>query len=332
MEKEKLKFALVGCGYIGKRHAEVLLQHPGCELVAIVDKDKEAIAGFESFKLPAFQSLQDCVSQMETDVVIIATPNGTHSQLAIEALQNHKHVLIEKPMALKRSDAETIIKKAGEVNKKVMVVVQNRFSPVSKWLKEIADAKILGKIFLVEANCFWNRDERYYKKGSWHGTSDLDGGTLFTQFSHFIDSLYWLFGDIKNISSRFYHFRHQHLTSFEDTGIIHFEFENGGSGCFHFSTASWDKNVESSFTILAENGSIKVSGQYMDKIDFFHVKDHTLTQQISEQAGKTNHHYQVIDAMVKAVKNNYTTNAMDALHTVDIIERMYEAGSQKNRS
>lgn len=332
MEKEKLKFALVGCGYIGKRHAEVLLQHPECELVALIDNDQKAIAAFDSFKLPAFQSLQDCLSQIETDVVIIATPNGTHSQLAIEALQNHKHVLIEKPMALKRSDAENIIKKADEVNKQVMVVLQNRFSPVSNWLKKITDSNALGKIFFVEVNCFWNRDERYYKKDSWHGTADLDGGTLFTQFSHFIDSLYWLFGDVTNISSRFYNFRHPHLASFEDTGIIHFEFKRGGSGCFHFSTAAWDKNVESSLTILAENGSIKVSGQYMDKIDFFHVKDHTLIQPNSDQAGKANNHYHVIDAMVSAVKNNSNTNAMDALHTVDIIERMYEAGSQIIRS
>lgn len=330
MENGKLKFALVGCGYIGKRHADVLLQNPECELVALVDNNKQALATLGHLNVPSFSSLDDCLSSEDIDVVIIATPNGTHAPLALKALEGEKHVLIEKPMALKKKDAESIIRKAGEVNKQVMVVLQNRYSPVSIWLKQIIESKALGKLFFVEVNCFWNRDERYYKTDSWHGTAGFDGGTLFTQFSHFIDTLFWLFGDIKNISSRFYNFNHKHLTSFEDTGLIHFEFESGGAGCFHFTTAAWNKNVESSITILAENGSIKVSGQYMDQIEFFHVKDQTLPVNFGNNNGTINNHYQMIDAFVDAVKEETATNAMDALYTVDIIERMYASGSQIN--
>jgi UDP-N-acetyl-2-amino-2-deoxyglucuronate dehydrogenase len=329
LKNRKLKFVLVGCGYIGKRHAEVLLQHPDCELVALVDNNQEKLSEFNHLNLPFFQTFADCFASVETDVAIVATPNGTHAQLAIEALQNGKHVLIEKPMALKKPDAEAIVKKAAEANRQVMVVLQNRFSPVSKWLKELVASNVLGRLFFVEVNCFWNRDERYYTAGSWHGTADMDGGCLFTQFSHFIDTLYWLFGDVKNVGSRFYNFRHQYLASFEDTGTIHFEFENGGAGCFNFSTAAWDKNMESSLTFLTEKGSVKVSGQYMDRVEFLHVKDQPTVPVISTENTAGNHHYQLIDALVNAIKNNSGTNAIDALRTVDIIERMY-ASTSKN--
>ena len=209
MPHQKIKFAVVGCGYIGKRHLNILSQHPECELTAIIDKDSHRLSELQHLNIPSFQSVDDYLSSdTETDVVIVATPNGTHASLAVQIMNQQKHVLIEKPMALKKSDAEYIIQTAKQTNRKAMVVLQNRFSPVSVWLKQLIDSNLAGKIFFVEVNCFWNRDERYYKKDSWHGTSDMDGGTLFTQFSHFIDTLYWLFGDIKNIKSRFYNFWH----------------------------------------------------------------------------------------------------------------------------
>jgi predicted dehydrogenase len=95
-----------------------------------------------------------------------------------------------------------VIFNALQRNKHVFAVMQNRYSPPSEWLKEIIETKKLGEIFMVQVNCFWNRDDRYYKKGGWKGTQDMDGGTLFTQFSHFIDIMYWLFGDIENIQGK----------------------------------------------------------------------------------------------------------------------------------
>jgi predicted dehydrogenase len=323
---QKIKFAVVGCGYIGKRHLNILSQHPECELTAIIDKDSHRLSELQHLNIPSFQSVDDYLSSdTETDVVIVATPNGTHASLAVQIMNQQKHVLIEKPMALKKSDAEYIIQTAKQTNRKAMVVLQNRFSPVSAWLKQLIDSNLAGKIFFVEVNCFWNRDERYYKKDSWHGTSDMDGGTLFTQFSHFIDTLYWLFGDIKNIKSRFCNFSHQHLTDFEDTGTLHFEFERGGLGCVNFSTALWDKTMESNLTILAENGTVKVSGQYMDRIEYCHIKNYDLPETIEAVNPSVSNHYKLIDAVVKAIKEDVSTNAEEALHSVDIIERMYAA-------
>ena len=275
--------------------------------------------------IPFHSSLAAYLEQSgEADALVIATPNGTHAQLALDALNHNKHVLIEKPMALKKEDAQAVICKAAEVNRQVMVVLQNRFSPVSQWLKGLVHSGALGQLYLVEVNCFWNRDERYYKKGSWHGTADMDGGTLFTQFSHFIDTVYWLFGDITRINSRFSNYRHQHLTAFEDTGAIVFDFEKGGTGCFNFSTASWEKNVESSITILAENGSVKISGQYMNTVEHCHIKNYRLPSGFSDY-DPGNNNDQMLDAMVRAIRQGGQTNAAEGARAVDIIERMYAA-------
>jgi predicted dehydrogenase len=301
------------------------MNHPDCELTALIDHHPLEGTELGSLNLPYFDSLSSYFSKDgDADAVIIATPNGSHASMALEVLEHHKHVMIEKPMALKNKEAIAIIKKAGEVNRQVMVVLQNRYAPVSLWLKQLVSSGILGKLYFVEVNCFWNRDERYYKKGNWHGTASLDGGTLFTQFSHFIDTVYWLFGDIENINSRFYNFNHQHLTEFEDTGSVVFDFQNGGTGCFNFSTASWDKNVESSLTILAEHGSIKISGQYMNTIEHCHIRNYQLPSSFAQYEPSGNHS-QMLHAMVKAIRNGGSTNAEEGAQTVDIIERMYAA-------
>ena len=95
------------------------------------------------------------------------------------------------------------------MHRTVFGVMQNRYSPPSQWIKGVVDQGLLGDIHLVQVNCYWNRDERYYKAGDWKGTADLDGGTLFTQFSHFIDIMYWLFGDITDIQGQVRRFQPQ---------------------------------------------------------------------------------------------------------------------------
>jgi len=331
---KKVKFGIVGLGHIGKRHAEMIQRNPDAELVAIADilSDKQLNYSFPN--IPLYKNLTDMLNfHPELDVVNIATPNGFHSENAIEALGAGMHVVIEKPMALSKFDAEKIIYKALQMHKQVFTVMQNRYSPPSEWIKGIIEEGILGKIYLVQLNCYWNRDDRYYKTGSWHGDKELDGGTLFTQFSHFIDILYWLFGDIKNIRSRFYDFNHSELTQFEDSGLVTFDFLNGGSGILNFSTSVWDKNLESSMTIIAENGAVKIGGQYMDKVEYCHVKNYLMPVLAPTNPGNDygaykgsaqNHNFvieNVIDVLNK--RGEITTNALEGLKVVEIIERIY---------
>lgn len=223
-----IKFAVIGQGHIGKRHAEMIRLNPDSQLVAVCDVLAKDQIGLTDIKEAFFTSYEELLaSDLDIDVINICTPNGFHSEYAIKALQAKKHVVLEKPIALTKIDAESILFKSLEMSRHVFCVMQNRYSPPSVWLKDIIDNKTLGDIFTVKLDCYWNRDERYYKKGNWHGDAKLDGGTLFTQFSHFVDIMYWLFGDIQNIRGNFADFSHKDLTDFEDSGVVTFDFING---------------------------------------------------------------------------------------------------------
>ena len=276
------------------------------------------------------------------EVVNIATPNGLHAEQALKCLEARKHVVIEKPMALHKQDAEKVIFKALQVNRHVFAVMQNRYSPPSVWIKELIEDHLLGKIYMVQVNCYWNRDDRYYKKGSWHGKADLDGGTLFTQFSHFIDIMYWLFGDIEDIQARFADFNHEKSTDFEDSGLVSFRFVNGGMGCINYSTSIWNQNLESSMTIIAEKGSVKIGGQYMNEVEVCHIEGYTMPELAPTNPGNdygaykgsaANHHY-IIENVVDVLNNRatITTNALEGLKVVDIIERIYQAADRQAKN
>jgi predicted dehydrogenase len=286
--------------------------------------------------------------------------------LAIKALEAGYHVVIEKPMGLTKSECESVIFKSLQMSKQVFVVKQNRYSPPSKWMKEIVSNGNIGDVLTVQVNCYWNRDDRYYKKRearsekhegnfssldcrfsalsaedlkNWKGSLLLDGGTLFTQFSHFIDIMYWVFGDVKNIKATFADFNHADTTEFEDSGLVNFEFVNGGLGCINFSTSVWDTNMESSITVVGTKGSFKVGGQYMNQVEYCHIENYTMPELPPTNApndygpfkgSAANHHF-VIENVVETLngRDTITANALEGLKVVDIIERIYETRDLK---
>lgn len=336
MNNRAVKFAIIGFGHIGRRHATIANEYPNCKVVAVVDTNEEA-KNHDLFPKGAefFTSIDEFIeAKLEADVVNIATPNGYHCPYAIKALDAGYHVVIEKPMGLSKSECESVIFKALKVSKQVFVVKQNRYSPPSRWMKEVVSNKTIGEVLMVQVNCYWNRDDRYYKPGGWKGTFKLDGGTLFTQFSHFIDIMYWVFGDIKNVKATFADFNHSYNTEFEDSGVVNFEFVNGGLGCINFSTSVWDTNMESSITVVGTKGSFKVGGQYMNEVEYCHIENYLMPKLPPTNApndygpfkgSAANHHY-VIENVVNTLegRDTITANALEGLKVVDIIERIYE--------
>lgn len=333
---DKIKFVIIGSGHIGKRHATMVLNNPEAELVGLCDVKNNSELGLESFEnVPFFNSLEELIeSKIEFDVANICTPNGLHSDQAITLLDENKHIVVEKPIGLSKAKCESVIFKALRNHKHVFAVMQNRYSPPSEWLKKIVEEKIIGDIFMVQVNCYWNRDDRYYKKGGWKGVNALDGGTLFTQFSHFIDIMYWLFGDIENINGKFNDFTHQHSTDFEDSGFVSFDFVDGGMGSLNYSTAVWNSNLESSITIIGSKGSVKVGGQYMNEVEYCNIEDYEMPELAASnppndygnyKGSAANHHY-IIENVVDTLKGRTTatTNALEGLKVVEIIERIYK--------
>jgi len=330
---QKVKFGIVGLGHIGRRHAQHIIANNRADLIAVYDLLPIEKLKIDELKKDLFvQSFQDLL-QLNLDVVNICTPNYLHATMAVDVLNSDTHVVIEKPMALSVRDARLIIETANKVRKCVFCVMQNRFSPTIIWLKQIITANYLGKINLLSVNCFWNRNENYYLNSTWHGSKIKDGGPLFTQFSHFIDIVYWLFGEPVDLRPDFYSFNKKKYIEFEDSGIVKLAFKNKMVGVLNYSTAVWNKNLESSITIIGEFGSVKIGGQYMDQIIYCDIKDYILPKldfdikcnDYGNYKGSASNHDQMIDNVIDVLLNHVDihTNSYDGLNVVKIIEKIY---------
>lgn len=331
-KSNKIRFAVVGCGHIGKRHIAEIKANFKAELIAICDiKPADEL---EDFGVPYFESLANLLAaSLSLDVISICTPNGLHVTQSLEAL-DYCNVLVEKPMALSVDDAKALIQKESESKHQLFCVMQNRYSPPAVWLKSLIENKLLGKIYMVYLNCFWNRDDNYYNSADWRGTTELDGGTLFTQFSHFIDILFYLFVSVKVKDAIFSDFNHQHTTDFEDSGMIQFELQDGGLGSMQYSTAVFEKNMESSITIIGENGTVKVGGQYMETLAYCHIRDYNLPELQESNGqhnygmykGSANNHHFVIENVIESLKGKQTKDATpeQCLKVIAFIEQAYK--------
>ena len=335
---DTIKFSVVGFGRIGQRHAKIVNEFESTELISVTDTDPEKFKNISALELdvPSFQSIDEFLDEDngKSDVVTIATPNGFHADYAVQCLHAGYHVLVEKPMALSVEDSKKIIAAEKESGKLVFVVKQNRYSPPSEWLKTIVSEKIIGDVLMVQTNCYWNRDGRYYSTSAWRGTRDQDGGALFTQFSHFVDIMFWVFGDIKEPKAIVKNFTHPNLRDFDDSGFAQFEFENGGIGSINYSTSCWDKNMESSITVVGTKGSVKVGGQYMNEIEYCHIEDYEMPELPETnppndygpyKGSAANHHY-VFENIVEVLNGHkpITATSEDGMKVVSIIERIYK--------
>ena len=287
---KKVKFAVCGLGFIGKKHINLIKSNPQAELIATIDTDVS--------KNVDFLSLNDfLISDLASscDFVCICTPNFLHIEQSIQTLKSGIHVICEKPLGLSYNECLHLQKIEKESGKKVICVLQNRYSPPIQWLKKVISGNLLGDIYQVQINCYWNRDDRYYfpngEKHQWKGIKEKDGGVLFTQFSHFVDILTWVFGEISEVKHTSDNFTHQDKTDFDDTGSIIFRLSNHAIGNFNYSTAVWNQNLESSMIVLGEKGSIKVGGQYMDKVEICHIENYDMPQLKESQPPNDYGHY-----------------------------------------
>jgi UDP-N-acetyl-2-amino-2-deoxyglucuronate dehydrogenase len=335
----KIRFAIIGCGRIAERHAVHI--HTYGTLVAVCDSNEaKANTLAEKYSADSFFAIEDLLAaKREIDVVVICTPNGLHAQHAILALNKGFHVLVEKPMALSTSDCIDMMAAAVKAGKQLFTVVQNRFNPPVTAVKHALEHQAFGKISSIQLTCFWNRTNDYYKD-SWKGTKVMDGGILFTQFSHFIDLLYWFFGDVKKITAITKNADHSDNIEFEDCGVAILEFENGIIGTINFSVNSFAKNREGSLSILGEKGTVKIGGEYLNTIEYqkfdnYHLTKITETGEANDYGtykGSMSNHDKVYANLVDTLQNGaqFYANTFEGLKTVELIERIYRAAKEES--
>lgn len=331
------KFAIIGCGRIAHRHAENIARIG--QLIAVCDLDRKKADEFAAdYQCKAYYSIDDLLKEeKEVAVVSVCTPNGLHAEHSIKSLQGGKHVLCEKPMCITMEAGWSMMDTAHFFRRKLFIVKQNRFNPPVQLVKKLLNEDKLGRILSFQVNCFWNRPQEYYD-GGWRGSKILDGGLLYTQFSHFIDLLYWLLGDVEKLTGYTNNYGLRNNLDFEDTGMALLKMKNGAIGNINYTVNSYKKNVEGSLTLFGEKGSIKIGGEYLNTIEWQSLdKDVPMEKLETSQAnnygfytGSMSNHNKVYDELVKALDNapNELPKAAEALKTIEIIRKIYKASEE----
>ena len=331
---KKLKIIIIGCGRIGNRHAKHIKTY--CELVAVCDVIKEKADSLgKEYNASVFYSIEKLLnSNIESDVIAICTPNGLHAKHSIMSLNKGFNVLCEKPLGINVSECGEMLKASESNNRRLFAIKQNRFNPPVEAVKSAIDSGKLGKILSIQLSCFWNRNEDYYKD-SWKGTQNLDGGTLYTQFSHFIDLLYWMIGDVKNTYGFSRNSMHKDIIEFEDSGVVALEFYNGAIGTINYTVNSYGKNMEGSLTIFGEKGTVKIGGQYLNELEYqniegFEIKDlpkGNTSNNYGNYQGSMSNHDKVYENLVNVMQSggSISANAFEGLKTVEIIDKIYSS-------
>jgi predicted dehydrogenase len=326
------KFALIGCGRIAVRHAENMARVG--TLVAVCDVVKEkADALAAAYAAKPYYTIDDLLAnEPEVEVVSICTPNGLHAEHTIKSLQKRKHVLCEKPLCLTTAAAWQIIETEKFCRRKLFVVKSTRYNPILQNVKKSLTDGLLGRIYSFQISCFWNRPDEYYT--DWRGTNFPDGGTLYTQFSHYIDAMLWLFGDVTEVKGFQQNAAHRQSIEFEDQGVVALQMKNGTLGTLNYSVNAYRKNHEIAFTIIAEKGTIRIGGEYLNEVQYLQTEQDLQlftagngANKYASYNGSMRHHDEVYDHLVKALASSDNTfiGAYEGLKTVETIEKIYKA-------
>jgi UDP-N-acetyl-2-amino-2-deoxyglucuronate dehydrogenase len=329
---ENIRFCIVGFGNIGHRHAEHIIDNPNTTLVAVCDINT-AIQQKLAEGVAYYSDLQDMLKNVKADVLCVCTPNYLHEPHTIAGLEAGLHTVVEKPMAMSVAECDRMIAAAERTGKTIFAVKQNRYNPPVQEVKKLIVNNELGEIYMLQINCFWNRGAAYYSESDWRGKKAKDGGCLYTQFSHFVDIMYYLNGPISTATGLTHNFAHQHNTEVEDTGSFVLKAANNAIINFNFTTCSYERNMEGSITIFAEKGTVKIGGQYLNTIDYQKLAAAALPNiNITAKAnnyglyqGSMSNHDKVIQNVVNVLHHNHAvmTSADEGRDVLHIIEQMY---------
>jgi UDP-N-acetyl-2-amino-2-deoxyglucuronate dehydrogenase len=327
----KIRFALVGCGRISTNHFDALDKHADrVELVGVCDIDAEALAKAEARTgAPGFRSLEAMLAGTDADIVIIATPSGIHAHQAVQIAAAGRHVMTEKPMATNWQDGKKMVHVCDEAGVHLFVVKQNRRNDTLQLVKRAVDKKRFGRIYMVTINVFWTRPQSYYDSATWRGTWEFDGGAFMNQASHYVDLLDWLIGPVESVQA--YTATLARNIQVEDTGVVSIRWRTGALGSMNVTMLTYPKNLEGSITIIGENGTVKVGGVAVNKIEHWAFADKDPDDEAVEQASYETTsvygfgHPLYYDNVIKALRGEAIpdTDGREGLHSLEILIATY---------
>ena len=267
------RVALVGCGRISKNHFEAIDKIDRLELVAVCDTDPERAAQAGSqWDVPNFTSYEKMLKDAKADVISIATPSGLHAEQGVMAAHAGKHVVMEKPMAISLTGADSLVQACDRAAVQLFVVKQNRLNPPVQLLKHAVDRNRFGRIYMASCTVHWARPQEYYDQAPWRGTWEFDGGAFMNQASHYVDLIQWLMGPVESVMAKTATLARRIET--EDSGVAILKFRSGALGSIEVTMLAYPRNLEGSITVLGEKGSVKIGGTAVNKVEFWQFAEY----------------------------------------------------------
>jgi UDP-N-acetyl-2-amino-2-deoxyglucuronate dehydrogenase len=337
---KRLNFAVVGCGRVAYKHfgaLETLSDQAGLVAVCDIEQGKAAAAS-EKYNVPAYNDYSEMMTKHpEIDVVMVLIPTGYHAPVVIDLARFGRHILVEKPMALRVSDCEAMIRACKENGCKLFVIYQNRYNLPVRAARAAWEEGRFGKPVMSTVRVRWARFQNYYEQDNWHGTWALDGGVMSQQASHHLDLLQWFMGPVESV---------QCLSAtrlldieVEDTGAALIKFESGAIGIYEATVATRPDNLEGSLSLLGENGTVVVGGIAVNELltwKFHEEKpgDEQIRANVSQVVpnvyghGHTPNIADVITAVKTGVKPPFVVDGEEGLKNIRLLTALYESAAR----
>jgi UDP-N-acetyl-2-amino-2-deoxyglucuronate dehydrogenase len=267
-----IRIALLGCGRISANHVDAIGRVDGLELAAVCDiVEARAKATGEKAGVPWFTSYEKMLAEAKCEAVAIATPSGLHPAHGILAAKAGKHVISEKPMAISLASADALVQACDDAGVHLFVVKQNRLNATVQLVKKAIDKGRFGRLFLANTTVHWSRPQEYYDQAPWRGTWEFDGGAFMNQASHYVDLMQWLVGPVESVIAKTATLARK--IEAEDSGAAVLKFRNGALGVIEVTMLTYPKNLEGSFTLIGEKGTVKIGGTAVNKIEHWAFAD-----------------------------------------------------------
>ncbi len=337
-------FAVVGLG-MGKHHCKAIQRAPKATLVAVCDVDEERLNPVaEEYGCTSYTDLSDLLANDDIDVVNVATPSGSHTEVGLQVAAAGKHMIVEKPADITAPRVDELIAAIDQAGVKAAGVFQSRLDPLNIEIREAVQAGRLGRLIGVHGHLPWYRKQSYYDgaHGAWKGTWGMDGGgSLMNQGVHTVDLLQWLAGRVHSVMGMFGVFNHE--IEAEDQSVALLRFESGALGTLYTTTCAYPGH-DQRITIYGSEGSFvkregtleswklladEDGGQEADMLARFGEKKAAKASGAADpMAVSFDGHTQIVIDMVEAVQQDREPMITldSARHAVEIINAVFESG------
>jgi UDP-N-acetyl-2-amino-2-deoxyglucuronate dehydrogenase len=268
---KRIRCALAGLGHIAQSHLQAMAACADeLELVAVCDTAQEKADELaQALSVAAYADLHSMLKEVKPDLLALCTPHGLHAAQGMLAAEQGCHVLMEKPLALREDDGVALIDAFGRRKLHLMVAMQLRLLPSLALLKELIDARRLGRIAFIQCNLFWARALEYYSGSNWRGTKEHDGGLFTNQALHALDMMQWLLGPVQAVQGAAATLVRRIET--EDTGAVMLRWKHGAIGSLNATVLAYPRSFETSLTVIGEKGTLRLSGN-LQRFDHWEVE------------------------------------------------------------